>query len=224
MQAGFKQFRPFQKGEFILAFADTAAGGGDNCAVQFLSYKWLDQVMVYHSKVTATWMTPLIHEELVRISKETGVPPIVSYETNNGGGFELDRLSRLNKYGDYRIATMKNLDPTGRLVDTGKLGYNTNTATRPKMLQELKDAVDSSLLHLYHRQTIDEMFSFIISSTGKPEAEDGAHDDLVMSLAGAWQLYQTESPKLEANSGGVVETSEYGNVKEAGIIRIDHDY
>lgn len=211
----FKRFRPFQKGEFVIVFADTAAGGDDNCAVQFLSHKWLDVPEVYHSKVTASFMTPLLHEELTKISSETGVAPIVAYENNNGGSFEMDRLARLNRYGDYRIYTMKNIDPTGRLVDTGKFGWSTNTATRPKMLQDLKDAIEGGLLHIYHRQTVDEMFSFVIKPTGKPEAEEGAHDDLVMALAGAWQLYQTEQPRREEGSG-VVETEI--TTKEAGVL------
>lgn len=220
----FKKFRQFQHGEFIIAAADTAAGGGDNCAVQFLSQKWLDVPQVYHSKITASFMTPLLHEELIRIYKETGVQPIIAYERANGGGFEMDRLARLNRFGDYRIYTMKHLDPTGRMVDTGKLGFDTNTATRPKMLQELKDAVESQLLHLYHRQTVDEMFSFIISPTGKPEAEKGAHDDLVMSLAIAWQLYQTEKPTTE-DGGGVVETVPLGGrYKEAGVLYAGSEY
>lgn len=222
--SGFKQFRPYQRGEFVLCFADTAAGGGDNCAAQFLSHKWLDVPEVYHSKVTATFMTPLLHQELTRISVETGVAPVVAYERNNGGGFEMDRLAQLNRYGAYRIYTMKSIDPTGRLVDTGKLGWDTNTGSRPKMLQELKDAVESEVLHLYHRPTVDEMFSFIISPTGKPEAEQGAHDDLVMALAGVWQLYQTESPMKE-QGGGVVETDEStGYYKEAGVLVVGDGY
>lgn len=215
---GFSQFRPFQPGEFIICAADTSAGGGDYCAAQFLSQKWLDVPLVYHSEVTATFMTPLLHEKLTEIYKQTGVQPMVTYETNNGGGFELDRLARLNRLGDYRIYTMKALDVQGRLVDNGKIGWSTNTATRPKMLSDLKDAVENNLLHLYHRATVDEMFSFIISNTGKPEAEEGMHDDLVMALSIAWQLYQTEKPQ-ESGSSAVVETdmdSRYG--KQAGIL------
>lgn len=214
----FYQFRPFQRGEFILVFADTAAGGGDNCAVQFLSQKWLDVPMVYHSKVTATFMTPLLHDMLIRIYKQTGVKPLVAYETNNGGGFEFERLGRLNRLNEYRMYTMKSLSPMGQFVDTGKLGWSTNTATRPKMLSDLKDAVESGLMHIYHRKTIDEMFSFIISPTGKPQAEESAHDDLVMALAGAWQLYQTERPEAESESG-VVETESFGGYyKDAGVL------
>lgn len=213
----FKRFRPLQQGEFIIAFADTAMGGNDNCAVQFLSQKWLDVPMVYHSNVTASFMTPLLYEELNSIYEQTNVQPIVAFERNNGGAFEMDRLARLNRYGNYRIYTMKNVDPTGRIVDTGKLGWDTNSATRPKMLAELKDAIEGNLLHIYHRPTVNELFSFIVKLTGRAEAEVGAHDDLVMSLAGAWQLYQTERPELEQSSG-VVETTSLGMEKEAGVL------
>lgn len=214
----FQQFREFQPGEFIICFEDTAAGGADNCAVQFLSHKWLDQPLVYHAKVTASYTTPLIHEKLIEISKQTGIQPIVAFERNNGGNFEMDRLARLNRFGDYRIYTMKTTDPTGKVVDTGKLGWDTNLATRPKMCQELKDAIEGGLLHLYHRQTVNEMFSFIVKPNGRYEAEDNAHDDLVMALAGAWQLYQTEKPKLE-EGGNVVETMPQGaHYKEAGVL------
>ena len=220
----FHRFRPLQSGEFIIAFADVAAGGNDYCAVQFLSHKWLDVPLVYHAQVTGSFMTPLIHQELIKIAKETGIAPIVAFERNNGGGFEMDRLARLNRYGDYRIYTMKALDPTGSLVDTGKLGFDTNMATRPKMLQDLKDGIEGRMLHLYHKQTVNEMFSFVIKPTGKAEAEDGAHDDLVMSLAGAWQLYQTEEPRLE-QGGGVVETDEgIGYYKEAGTLVVGGEY
>lgn len=217
------QYREPQKGEFFVVFADLAAGGNDYCAVQFLSQKWLDVPIVYHAKVTGSYMTPLVHQRLTEISKEAGIAPVVAFERNNGGGFEMDRLARLNRYGDYRIYTMKNMNPTGRMVDTGKLGYDTTMATRPKMLQDLKDAIEGRMIHLYHRQTVTEMFSFIISQSGKAEAEKGAHDDLVMSLAGVWQLYQTEQPMKE-EGGGVVETVPYGaQYKEAGTL-IAEDY
>lgn len=219
----FHRFRPLQQGEFIICFMDTAAGGVDYCAAQFLSHKWLDVPLVYHANVTCSYATPLIHEELKRIKKDTGIPPIVAFERNNGGNFEMDRLARLNMYGDYRIYTMKALSPTGRLEDSGKLGWDTNAATRPKMLQHLKDAIDGRLIHLYHRPTVNEMFSFIIKPTGKAEAEDGAHDDLVMALAGAWQLYQTEEPTREENGSGVVETTSMSG-KEAGVLYTEDYY
>lgn len=214
----FKQFRDFQHGEFILCFADTAMGGADNCAAQFLSHKWLDVPKIFHAHITGSFMTPLIHEELNKIYDQTGLQPVVAFERENGGNFEMDRLARLNREGKYRIYTMKDINSTGEQADTGKLGWSTNSATRPKMLQELKDAIEGQLLHIYHRQTVNELFSFILKPNGRAEAEVGAHDDLVMSLAGVWQLYQTERP-IDADSSGVVETTPRGGYgKEAGIL------
>jgi hypothetical protein len=76
----------------------------------------------------------------------------------------------------------------------------------------LKEAIDKKLLTLYDKPTINELFSFIIKQTEtawKAQAESGAHDDLVMSLAGVWQLYQTEQPELtgeddDMRSGNIV--------------------
>jgi len=112
----------------------------------------------------------------------------------------------------------------GSLVDTGKLGWDTNLGTRPKMLQEFKDAIEGELLHLYHRQTVNELFSFIIKPSGKAEAEEGAKDDLVMALAGAWQLYQTEKPIDESGSAVVEAQPASGMYKEAGILYAENDY
>lgn len=217
--SGFKNFRPWQSGEFVLCFMDTAAGGNDRCAAQFLSHKWLDVAEIYHQQVTCSFATPLIHQRLSAISQETGIQPVVAFERNNGGNFEMDRLARLNRYGAYRIYTMKNTNTSGRMIDTGKYGWDTNMATRPKMLQELKDAIEGKLLHLYHRQTVNELFSFIVNQNGRAEAEEGAHDDLVMSLAGVWQMYQTEAPISDDGGSAVVETIPLGHAhKEAGIL------
>jgi hypothetical protein len=66
---------------------DTAAGGSDYCAAQFLSKTKLDVPIVYHSHTLASEMTPVLQEELERIYDLTRVPPVIAYERNNGGVF-----------------------------------------------------------------------------------------------------------------------------------------
>lgn len=220
MDRYFRRYRPWQRGEFVLVFQDTGAGGADNCAAQFLSHRWLDVPTVMQAHITATATTPLIHAELESIFDQTGVRPVVAFERNNGGGFEMDRLARLNRLGNYRIYTMKALNAQGKLVDTGKLGFDTNTATRPKMLSDLDDGLNSHLMHLYDRATVNEAFSFIVNpKTGKAEAEQGAHDDLIMALAGVWQLYQTEKLESDEQGGNVVETIPAG-YNSGGIVYV----
>lgn len=194
----FRRYRPYKKGEFFCVFADTSAGAGDYCATQFLSKTHLDVPVVFHSKIIATEMTPLLHAELERISDETAVRPSVAYERNNGGVFELERLATLNREGKYTLYHTKVNTGTSKTTEnTIKYGYDTNSATRPIMLQMLKEAIDKKLIKLYDKPTVNEMFSFIVKQTStswKAQAETGAHDDLIMSLAGAWQMYQTEEP------------------------------
>lgn len=196
----FRRYRTYQKGEFYVVAADTSWGGTDYCAVQFLSKTHLDVPVVFHSKVLATEMTPQIHNELERIFDATGVKPVIAFERNNGGVAEIKRLATLNRNGKYRIYTEKsNVGTTDQTESSVKLGWTTSSASRPTMLQMLKEAVDAKLITIYDKPTVTEMFSFIVSQTSsswKAQAEQGAHDDLIMSLAIAWQLYQTENPPL----------------------------
>jgi hypothetical protein len=196
----FRQYRPIEKNELFTIGVDTSMGANDYCAAQFLSRTKLDIPLVYHEKIIATEMTNKIFPVFERIFNLTGIKPVIAYERNNGGAFEMERLAalnRMNKFDIFRMPTMGRINPP----DAVKLGWETTTATRPKMLQELKEAVDGKVLRIYDEQTINEMFSFVIvqtSSAWKAQAEVGAHDDLVMALAIAWQLYQISPTPQES--------------------------
>lgn len=172
-------------------------GGTDYCTAQFICKTHLDVPVVYHSKVLASEMTPLIHLELEKIYDQTGIKPCVAFERNNGGVAEIERLATLNRNGKYIIYQEKNnVGSTETTESSVKLGWTTSTASRPAMLSMLKEAIDNRLIRIYDKPTITEMFSFIVSQTSsswKAQAETGAHDDLIMALAIAWQLYQSES-------------------------------
>lgn len=197
----FRRYRDYQKGEFIVVGVDTSWGGTDYSCAQFLSKTNLDIPTVFHSKVLATEMTPKIHTELERIYDETKVKPVVAFERNNGGVAEIERLATLNRNGKYKIYIERSgMATTQGLEDGVKLGWTTSSATRPTMLSMLKECIDNRLIRIYDKPTINEMFAFIVSQTSsswKAQAEQGSHDDLVMSLAIAWQLYQTENPPIQ---------------------------
>lgn len=196
----FSQYRTLQKGEFILCFIDTAGEGSDWNSGQFLSQTNLDIPIVLHHEGSIVDVTPRLKVVLEWIHDQTGIAPVVCYETNNGGGYELQRLERLNTYQKYTVYCQYVLDiSTKQLVRTDKLGFNTNSATRPVMLQGVEDLINNHLVRIYHPITVTQMFSFVKHKTPsgwKAEAEVGSHDDEVMSLAGVWQLYQTEKPPV----------------------------
>lgn len=188
----FYQYRDLQPEEFIIIGGDCSQGGDDYNVCQFVSKTRLDVPIVYRSRGVAAQMTASLVPALEWVFDKTGSKPIIALERNNGGASEMERLNSLNrnqKYITYKMRTVGRVDS----VQTDKLGWDTNSATRPIMLGDLKDAIDNKSLLIYDEVTVNEMFSFIVKN-GKPQAEDGSHDDTIMALAVAWQLYQTEKP------------------------------
>lgn len=193
----WRKYRDWEAGEFVVCFADTAWGGMDSCAAQFMSSK-LDIPLLFHSPVLASEMTPYLHEEMNRIYDKTRVKPVICYERNNGGVAELERLYTLNREGKYIIyQQQKHIGTTVDNEVSPKLGWDTTRHTRETMLMDLKSVIDTKTIQIYDEPTMTELFSFIIKQTNgrwKPQAEEGAHDDLVMSLAGVWQMHLSEKP------------------------------
>jgi hypothetical protein len=207
----FKQFRDLKKGEQIYIFGDTSFGCGDESTCAFFSSKRFDYPMVWGDSVIATEMTDEVYPIFNWISDETGVMPLVAYERNNGGAFEMERLAKLNKLGKYDIFRMPVTDTeTGEIEKSDKIGYDTNTATRPQMLSHFKEVVDSKLIRIYDKKTVEQMFSFIRvqhSNAIKAEAEKNAHDDRVMAHAGAYEMYVLY-PDLGAEMGALARAQQ----------------
>ncbi len=199
MQNKWQVYRKLKENEFIVVGVDTSAGAVDYCAAQFISITNKDVPIVYHDKVLASEMTPEIFNMLVEIYYQTGVKPIVAYERNNGGVFELEHLQQMNKLNQFNIYQTKTNTGTIRGTQQGvKLGWDTTSSSRMPMLASLKEAIDNFYLTIYDEPTLSELFSFVVvqsatTSTWRAQAEHGAHDDLLMSLGIAWQMYQTES-------------------------------
>lgn len=196
----YRQYRNLEYGEFLVVGGDTSQGGSDECYVQFLSKTKLDVPIVYQRKGVAAQMTAELFPMLERIHDLTGLPPTVAIERQNGGASEMERLSSLNRKAKFNLFTMPKIgqDVGYGESETNRLGWDTNMVTRPTMLGDLKQAIASKSLIVYDDTTIQQLFAFIINQQGKPEAAPGKHDDAVMALAVAWQLFlRVETPSLQ---------------------------
>ena len=189
-------YREPQKGEFFVVFVDCAQGGSDSNYGQFLSKSKIDVPIVLQIRDVAANMTPVVHQMLEWLYDKTGVQPVVAFERNNGGTSEMSRLSEMNRLNKYRIYVMKKDGTTEGQTTSKELGFNTTSVTRPRMLGDLKSAIDRRALRIYDKETIEQLGTFITNSRGRPEAAPNTHDDAVMSLAGAYQLYLTENPLI----------------------------
>ena len=90
----FTLYRKLRSGEFFVVFIDTAGEGSDYNAGHFLSKDSLDIPLVLHYEGSIVDVTPKLKAVLDWVFEETGVRPVIAYETNNGGGYELERLNR----------------------------------------------------------------------------------------------------------------------------------
>jgi phage terminase large subunit len=64
-----------------------------------------------------------------------------------------------------------------------KIGWNTNKATRPVILADLRTLVRENVNKISSIETLNEMTTFVKNDKGKPEAANGMHDDMVMAWA-----------------------------------------
>ena len=62
-------------------------------------------------------------------------------------------------------------------------GFATNSKTRPVIIAELVKAVREDINIVSDQETLKEMLTFVRNENFRAEAEEGAHDDCVMSLA-----------------------------------------
>lgn len=189
----FRLYRPLTRGSFIICGMDCSQGGIDANFAQFIDKDHIDVPLVYEEHGVAADSTPKIHQALEWIFDETGVRPVVALERNMGGASEMERLRKMNRMQKYRIYQYMGFGTYKGENQTDRLGWVTDSASRPRMVGDLKSAIDTQNLRIYDKETVNQLGTFIVNKrTGKPEAAPNTHDDAVMSLAIAWQLYQTQ--------------------------------
>lgn len=103
-------------------------------------------------------------------------------ENNEGAGTFINTLLHTefddcNLFFD-RIYNRQN--PLGK--QSKESGWRTNKKNRKQILDTLKLFVDNDKLIIHDKETINELQTFI-EKNGKYQADDGCHDDMVMSLA-----------------------------------------
>lgn len=195
----FRLYRNPSPNEFFVCGADPAEGN-DYCAAQFVSKGTQEVILTFQARMESSQFGYELYKGAKFIYNATGNWPTIGVERNTGQA-TIARLLDLNYPALYH-----HTDTTRDQASTDKrIGWPTNTATRPMMLDDLALALRQGLIHIYDRPTLKELRSFIRHpKTGKPEAEVGAHDDLVMSLAIAWQLYQ-RVPTPTKSHGAVIQ-------------------
>lgn len=106
-------------------------------------------------------------------------------ENNEGAGtfianmlnldFEYPNMYKQKVFAKYNMVT------TGVKVSK-EPGFRTTSKNRNQILETFKNFIDNNRLIIKDIKTINEIMTFIIKD-GKYQADDGCHDDMIMSLA-----------------------------------------
>ena len=102
-----------------------------------------------------------------------------------------------------------------------QFGFRTDGTSRPVIVAELVQFARESMAHINDRATLDEMLTFVRNAKGRPEAQNGAHDDCIMALAIALhaRLQMEDADMLDAVdmsrwTADMIE--DYDNADDAG--------
>lgn len=95
-------------------------------------------------------------------------------------------------------------------------GFKTTPITRPLILAELQTIIKELIELIIDVDTLAEMLVFIKNERGRPEAQVGYHDDLVMALAIAYYIRTQQDMHLKVNVNVIQENimKDFGLEKE----------
>lgn len=164
--------RPERCVPYVLG-ADTAGTGTDFFAAHVLDNRTGDQVAKIHHQFGERAFA----EQLYCLGEYYNWA-LIGVETNYSTFPEvcLEELRYPRLYVRQRVDNF-----TGSLVNA--YGFETTSKTRPLIIDGLKDVVKQAPETLHDFDTMGEMLTFVYDETWKGQAEEGKHDDLVMSLA-----------------------------------------
>ncbi|WP_422023358.1 hypothetical protein [Pyruvatibacter mobilis] len=101
-------------------------------------------------------------------------------ENNNHGILTCNRLGKDLAYPDFYIEEV--LDKTTDKI-TERLGFYVSVKTKPLIIDQLRADLRNNELSITDEVILRELSTYIVNESGAMEAEEGCHDDCVMSLA-----------------------------------------
>jgi hypothetical protein len=105
---------------------------------------------------------------------------LLAVERNNHGLVTCVELRDRQYPNLYLDVTEGTIEPDR---ETLNIGVFTSEKTKPLMVDRLRALDRNREIEINDTQTLEEMLQFVVTETGKMEAEGGANDDCVMSLA-----------------------------------------
>ncbi len=119
-------------------------------------------------------------------------------EANTWGIGVLEELLR-QEYPVSLIYERQRTPDDRRSVSVHKIGFETTNITRPQLISALDTAIREYSVLIRDANTLQECLTFVVDARGRPEGQQGCHDDEVFALALAVIGLRT-APKIDAAS------------------------
>lgn len=184
-------FKEPESGVPYVIAGDTAGEGSDSFVAQVLDNRTGEQVAVLRHKDGEDLFTRQIYAlgmwyntALIAIESNFSTYPVM----------ELQRLGYPNLY-------VREVFDSYTKKHKKAFGFRTDKASRNVIIANLISVVREQIDTINDRTTLEEMLTFVRNDDFRPEAEEGAHDDCVMSLAIAHYIRpQQRMHKLEGEA------------------------
>lgn len=157
---------------------DTAGDGSDYFTAHVINTKTLKQCAVLKKQLDPDLYVKQVYCLGLYYNKA-----LVGIESNFDT-FPIKELQRLGYIKQYKREYEEKIgSPTKQ-----EYGFRTDLKTRPAIISYLVELVRDHVELINDADTLREMLLFIKNDEGRPEAQVGAHDDLVMGLAIAYRI------------------------------------
>jgi phage terminase large subunit len=176
-------YEDVQKGYPYVIGGDTAGEGSDYFGNQVIDNTTGKQVAVLHQQQDEDLYT----KQTYCLGKYYNTA-LIGLEVNFST-YPVKELQRLKYHKQYMREEEDSI--SGRLEK--RFGFKTTRLTRPLIISELVEIVREQTSLFNDIPTLHEMLTFVRDEKGKPCAQKGAHDDLIMSLAIAYYVRNQQS-------------------------------
>lgn len=179
---GLKIYEEPIKGHSYIFGVDSAKDGSDSFAIQVLDITNFNFRQVATAKLKIDYLRmPEFIDDWAKYFNNA----FVIVENNEGAGQSVaDRL-----YLEFEYENLF-FDKSRTSVGSKKKypGFRTTKKSRDIILQTLKTMAESDKLLIQDKDTIDELFNFVLKDN-KYQADNNKHDDLVMALALCFAIF-----------------------------------
>ena len=184
--AGFKTWSVFNPSHRYAIGADTAKGiGRDANASALIDFTTMP------NKVVGTYknnlMAPDIFAYELKRQGDMFGQPLVAPEKNNTG---YATITQLKKIYPTRLIYVPIQDEKVKEQIAPDIGWETNSATKPEMIFQLKRAIEDGLLLIYDEDLLNELKYYDQKALNTLRLVEGMtrHYDMVIALAIAWAM------------------------------------